>query len=180
MIKGLRLIVRDKDAFQEENGILRQTGKPMDVLRNISKDVKVLHLVDLNAKKGNATNFDLYDRMTYLINIEVEVAPKEELVRKLLAVKARAVLDLPCKLDLKKFIGNEKLLVGKINDETGDERNDSVFDYYVETEDLELVKKIAGDRKKRILVYSKKISEKELESAGAFALIRDCDQQYKL
>lgn len=170
MIRGLRLLVRDKTAFREEGGVLRQVGKPMDILHNIPEGVKILHIVDLNAKAGNATNLDLYDKMTYAVNIEVEVAAKEEMLKKLFALKARAVLDLPCRLDLEKLGKNKRLLVGRI---TKDERSGDVFDYYLETEDLELVKEIAEAAKKRILVYSKTLNEKDLEKAGAFALIKD-------
>lgn len=169
MISGLRMIIRDKVAFREEGGVLRQTGKPMDILRKIPKETKFLHIVDLNAKNWNITNFDLYDAMTQLINIEVEVAAKEEIVKKLLAMRARAVLNLPCKMDLEKFKESRKLLVGKTD---GSELSEEVYDYYIETGDLELIKKIAKQGK-RIFVYSNSLDEKGVEKAGAFALIRD-------
>ncbi len=170
MIRGIRMTIRDKVAFREENGILRQVGKPMDILRTFAQDVKFLHIVDLNAKGGNTTNFDLYDHMTYRLNIEVEIAPREELVKRLLSVKARAVLDLPCALDLDKFKESWRLLVGKTN---GAEKDKRVADYYVETDDAGLVKKLAKEGK-RVFVFSNKMEEKDAEKAGAYALIRDC------
>lgn len=168
MIKGLRVILRDKTVFREQDGILRQAGRPMDILQKIPEDVKILHIVDLNAKDGNMTNLDLYDNMTYKLNIEVECAPKEEILRKLFALGTRAVLDLPCPIDLKKFEKKKRLLVGKV---TGEERDEGVFDYYAESEDAATIAKIA--KKKRVLVYSKKLSDEEAEKAGAFAIIRD-------
>lgn len=169
MIRGLRMIIRDKVAFREEEGVLRQIGKPMDILGKIPKETKFLHIVDLNAKNGNVTNFDLYDHMMYKVNIEVEIAPKEEIVKKLIWMEARAVLDLPCMMDLEKFEESRKLLVGKTN---GSELSEEVYDYYIETDDLELIKKIAKQGK-RIFVYSNSLDEKKAKKAGIFALIRD-------
>ncbi|MBU0585971.1 hypothetical protein KJ780_00510 [Candidatus Micrarchaeota archaeon] len=167
MIKGTRIILRDKLVFKEEQGTLRQTGKALDLLQNISNDTGILHIVDLNAKNGNMTNFDLYDHLTYKVNIEVECAPKEELVKKLFLLGARTVLELPCKLDLQKFNEKRRLLVGKTDGKV-DER---VHDYYLESDDLEKVKELS--KKGRVLIYSKTIKEKEAEDAGAFALIQD-------
>ncbi|MEW6528990.1 MAG: hypothetical protein AB1391_03820 [Candidatus Micrarchaeota archaeon] len=171
MIKGIRMIIRDKTAFAEESGVLKQIGKPIDIINSIAKDIKLIHVVDLNAKLGNTTNFDLYNHMTYKINIEVEMPPKERIIKKLLDMKARVVLDLPCALNLKKFSENIRLLVGLVKKE---EREENVFDYYIKTDDVELLKVLTKNKtKKRVLLYSNKIGEKEAENAGVFALIRD-------
>lgn len=169
MIKGLRIFLRDKVLFRNEGGIFRQVGNPMDALRTFPDDVKILHIVDLNAKDGNTTNFDMYNHMTYNRNIQVEIGAREELVKKLIALKARAVLELPCPLDLGRFSESKRLLVGRI---TGDERSEDVFDYYLESEKMELVKKIVKGGK-RVFLYSKTISEKDAEKAGVFALVKD-------
>lgn len=169
MIRGIKTLVRDKTLFRMENGILRPVGKPMDMVRKLPPEIKILHIVDLNAKDGNTTNFDLYDHMTYKLNIEVEIAPKEELVKKLLRLKTRAVLELPCALDLNKFKSEKRLLVGKVQ---GRGRSEYVHDYYVESEDLDFVKNLTKEGK-RVLLYSKTIDEKEAEKAGVFTLIND-------
>lgn len=168
MMRGVRIFMRDKTAFREENGALRKIGNPMDIVRALPGEVKIVHIVDLNAKSGNATNFDLYDHMMYRMNIEVEVAAKEGLVKKLLEMGARAVLEMPCMLDLGKF-GKKALLVGKIS---GDARDAGMHDYYLESEDSGEVRKIAKEGK-RVFLYSKDIPEKDAEEAGVFALIRD-------
>ncbi len=169
MIAGRRIIIRDKAALREAEGTLRQIGNPMDILRNLPEEVKILHVVDLNARTGNVTNFDLYDHMTYRLNIEVECAPRETLVKKLLSLGARAVLGLPCALELEKFENSKRLLVGKVS---GKERDGRVYDYYLESEDIKEVKGLAKEGK-RVLLHSKTISEKDAEKAGVFALIRD-------
>ena len=168
MISGLRMIIRDKLIFTEEQGSIRQLGKPMDILRRLAEETKLLHIVDMNALNGNMTNFDVYDHMTYALNIEVECAPREEQVKKLIARGARAVFRLPCALDLSAFGKNRRLLVGKTN---GTDTNDDVFDYYIESEDIKIVEKVC--KLKRTIVYSKTLEEKAVEKAGAFALIRD-------
>ncbi len=169
MIKGIRMIIRDKTAFMKEKGILRRIGKPMDILNNIPKDVKLIHIIDLNVKTGNTTNFDLYNHMTYKINIEVETPAKEEIIKKLFAVKARAVLKLPCTIDLKKFAENIRLLVGIVKEK---EREENVFDYYTETNNIKFIKTLVKTEK-RVFVYSNELGEKEAEDTGMFALIQD-------
>lgn len=169
MIKGIRMIIQDKLALREQGGILRQAGRPMDILNSLPKDIKLLHVLDLNAKNGNTTNFDLYDHITYALNLEVETSAVEKTVKMLLARKARVVLELPCALDLGKFAESRRLFVGKTD---GKEKNKDMHDYYIETEDLPVVKKLAKEGA-RVLLYSKTISDEDAEKAGVFALIRD-------
>ncbi|MDD5337322.1 MAG: hypothetical protein PHS02_02460 [Candidatus ainarchaeum sp.] len=168
MINGIRLITRDKTAFSEKEGIRRRLGRPMDLLSSIPKNVKLLHIVDLNAKNGNATNFDLYDHMMYKFNVEVETAPEPAILKKLFAFGARAVVELPLGKDLKAFEGS-RLLVGKTD---GKEIDGFVHDYYVEAENLEIIASLAK-KGKRVFVHSEKLSDSELEKAGAFAVIRN-------
>ena len=170
MLNGLRIFVRDKTAFRMEEGVFRQAGKPMDILNKLPADVKILHIVDLNAKDGNATNLDLYDHMTYKVNIEVETGGSEELVRKLLLMKARAVLDLPCALDLRKF-AESRLLVGKIRDGKV-EQGERFFDYYLESDDVKTVKALVK-MGKRVFLHSERMPAGEAEKMRVFALIRD-------
>ncbi|MFA5077209.1 MAG: hypothetical protein WC488_02170 [Candidatus Micrarchaeia archaeon] len=168
MIAGIRLIIRDKTAFSEEEGVRRRLGRPMDLLGSIPKSVKLIHVLDLNAKNGNMTNFDLYDHMMYKFNVEIESAPEPALLRKLFAFGARAVVELPFGKRLEEFEGS-RLLAGKTD---GKETDEFVQDYYVETENLEMVARLARSRK-RIFVHSEKLEDSELEKAGAFAAIRN-------
>lgn len=170
MIKGIRILVRDKQLFTEQNGILHCVEDTKPCFLKFPKNTKFLHIVDLNGKKGNATNFDIYDKLTQSINIEVEISQNELLIKKLIKLKARAVLDLPVKIDLKKFKDNKKLLVGKIII-VKNIRNDDIHDYYIETNNLKTVKKLG--KGKRIFLYSNIVDEKQAEKAGVFALIRD-------
>ncbi len=87
------IILKDKQVFSKKSGYLSHIGKPLDIAKKLSDSgYKLIHIVDENALKGFSTNMDIYDKLTYFINIEVECAPKEDLVRKLTSVRARAVV----------------------------------------------------------------------------------------
>src|SRR5512135_2780469 len=92
---------------------MRLLGKPLDAARRMKDEgSRLIHIVDVDAINGLPTNMDIYDGLTYFINIEVECAPKDAFVKKLLSIKARVVLP-PDSLDLSK-IREKKLLVAKI------------------------------------------------------------------
>jgi hypothetical protein len=110
------LYIKDKQVFRKENGILRLVGKPLDVAKDMKKEgYKLIHFVDSDAISGLSNNLDIYDGLTFFINIEVECAPNQQLVSKLLALKCRVVLDVvQAEANIKFDSLNKNLLVAKI------------------------------------------------------------------
>lgn len=138
-------------------GTLSIIGNPVDVAKKLSEKTKLIHIIDLDALKGSATNLDIYDKLTFFVNIEVECASDEGLIKKLLAVKSRVVVRLPA--ELSKFQEQKRLLVGKVSqDYEGD--TSAVHDLVIEDAKEGIVKKFPD---KRVIVYRKDL-EKTKES----------------
>ncbi|MBI5051178.1 hypothetical protein HZC08_00295, partial [Candidatus Micrarchaeota archaeon] len=132
MIRIPLIYLKDKQAFFKEAGTLRLAGKPTDLAKKWKKEgVKLIHIVDLDAQAGKTTNFDLYDALSYVINIQVEGVESEEFIEKLVKIGTRIVIALPTNIDLKKFKEYKKLLVGKINQVTDIE---NVYDVILDKE----------------------------------------------
>jgi len=105
--------VKDKQAYKKAEGTLRSIGNPSQIARKLSESgAKLIHIVDLDAKKGSSSNLDIYDGLTYFVNIEVECSEDEKLVEKLLSKKSRVVITLPAKTALSRWEKNERLIVG--------------------------------------------------------------------
>ena len=144
------IYIKDKQVFTKKQGILKFIGKPIDIAKKLQEDgYKLIHIVDEDALSGFSTNFDVYDSLTYFINIQVECAPKAELVKKLLSVRARVVIS-PGKLDLS-GIKEKNLMVAKIKGKT----DASLQDFHdLILEDEEAIKEYS-DSGKRIMLYEK-------------------------
>ena len=151
------IYLKDKQAFVKKEKTMRFVGKPIDIAKKLKdKGCVLLHVVDLDAKKGSETNFDVYDKLTFFINIEVECGEKEHFIKRLLEIKARAVINLPSKLNLEKFAEHKRLLVGKIKkDYSGDATE--VHDIILEKPTKELLSKF---KKRRLILYDYKGKEK--------------------
>ncbi len=107
--------LKDKQAFRHDAGAgsYRIIGNPSQICRDLAGGgAKLIHIIDLDAKKGIRSNMDIYDKLTYFVNIEVECDAKEEMLDKLFGLKARAVVQLPSKANLSEWKANERLLVG--------------------------------------------------------------------
>lgn len=105
------ICIREKQAFIKERGILRMMGKPNDVARDLAaKGHKLIHIIDTQAK-GKSPNFDVYNSLTYFINIQVECGTAA-FAKSMLGIKSRIVVSLPASFDLREFSGNERLVVG--------------------------------------------------------------------
>ncbi|MBI2079961.1 hypothetical protein HYT84_04285 [Candidatus Micrarchaeota archaeon] len=153
------IYVKDKQAFVKEEGVLRLIGKPIELANKWKKEgIKLIHIIDLDASLGSSTNFDLYNSLTYLINIQVEGVKDEKLLEKLLSIGARVVVSLPTKIDLRKFEDKKKLLVGKINAVTNTE---SVHDLILESESKEILELAKG---RRLIVFGEK--KRKFEAFG--------------
>ncbi len=106
------IYIKDKQAFVKEEGALRLLGNPVDVAKKIKdKGYKLIHIIDEDALKGMSKNLDVYDKLTYIINVQVECAPVMDLVKKLLTLRCRVVL--PPDTDVSE-LQEKNLLVARI------------------------------------------------------------------
>ncbi|MBD3209764.1 hypothetical protein GF318_00085 [Candidatus Micrarchaeota archaeon] len=131
------IYLKDKQVFRREEGVLRLLGNPVDQAKRLKTEgYQLIHIVDLDALEGLSRNMDVYDKLTYFINVQVESAPEEGLVKKLLTFRCRVVLPLPGP-DLS-GIREKNLLVAR-----GVSRSDSAEDFHdviLEQADAETVK----------------------------------------
>jgi hypothetical protein len=144
------ILIRHKQVFK--SGMLSLMGKPVDVAKKLkSSGCTLIHIVDEDALAANSSNLDIYDNLTYFINVEVECAPKEEIVRKLLSLKCRVVL--PPSADVSGY-REKKLLVAKLpRGYAGNAAALAGFhDVIVEGADDEAVERLAT-MGKRVIVY---------------------------
>ncbi|MFH0737654.1 MAG: hypothetical protein V1827_03810 [Candidatus Micrarchaeota archaeon] len=104
--------IKDKQAFERKGGSLSLAGKPLDLAKRLKGEgVVLMHLIDTEALNGMPNNLDVYNGLTYIINVQVECAPKDSLVKKLLSLGCRVVL--PPSFDATPY-KEKKLLVAKI------------------------------------------------------------------
>lgn len=148
MLKIPVVYLKDKQAFEKKSGSLRLLGNAVEIARGLSKKYKLLHIVDLDLKNGSITNFDIYNKLTYFINIQVE-CDDESAAKRLLGINARIVLQLPTNLPLEKWGAHEKLLVGIVR---SNENADKVHDVIIANPTEEKIEKYNKEGK-RILVY---------------------------
>ena len=144
------ILIKHKQVFR--SGMLSLIGKPVDVAKKLkSSGCTLIHIVDEDALGANSSNLDIYDHLTYFINVEVECAPKEEIIRKLLSLKCRVVL--PPSADVSGF-REKKLLVAKLpRDYAGDATAlEGFHDVILEKADDAAVERFAA-MGKRVLVY---------------------------
>jgi hypothetical protein len=107
--------VKGKRAFRKELGSLRPLGNAPRLVRSLSDQYSLFHIIDLDALKGNRTNFDVYDHLTYFTHVQVELKPDPSLIAPLLEMDVRIVLPLPTKLDLSQFSSKKNFLLGKVS-----------------------------------------------------------------
>jgi phosphoribosylformimino-5-aminoimidazole carboxamide ribonucleotide (ProFAR) isomerase len=159
MLKIPLIYLKDKQAFRKEDGTLKIIGKPADLARDWKKEgVKLIHIIDMDAMNGNTTNFDVYDTLTYIMNVQVEGANTEKMIAKLLNVDARVIIELPTKLNLSKFSEKKRLMVGKITD-AKDMSND-VYDIYYPGTDEKTAEKLLKTKRRIILTSTIKINSR--------------------
>ena len=145
--------LKDKQAFQKR--ILSQPAKPIDMVKDLAKEYKLIHIVDLDALAGRSTNLDIYDKLTYFVNVEVESAPIDVLVKKLLSLKCRVVIrPLSSNPDLSE-IREKKLLVALVkSDDKSLTLIEQFHDVIVENADEDSVKRFTASGK-RVIIYEK-------------------------
>ena len=166
MLKIPLIYIKDKQAFASPD-LLRLIGKPIDIAKELQDEgYKLIHIVDLDAKKGLSTNMDVYDKLTYFVNIQVECAPKEALIRKLLSVKARVVIDQAesNKLDFSAF-EEKKLLVMKANSKSA--VTTDFHDVIIDSQNPAILLEHFEKQGKRIIVYgSEEVNKRKLKCWG--------------
>lgn len=146
------IYVKGKKAYRRTMGTLRPMGAAIKVAKRLRETLgaQLIHIVDLDALSGKKSNYDIYDHLTFIMYVQVEVRPDPKLVKPLLDMGVRVVVDLPTKLDLSMFEEKKRLLVGRITPRYRGSLDD-VFDVYLDGESgkkvAELIKK-----KKRVLV----------------------------
>ena len=112
MLKIPLFYVKDKQAFSKSGSIPRLLGNPVEIAKDLKNDgCKLIHIIDEDALKGMTKNLDVYSAMTFFINVQLECAPREEIVRKLLSLRCRVVL--PPDTDISSY-GEKNLLVAKL------------------------------------------------------------------
>jgi len=146
------VFIRDKQAFAQD--MLSSLGKPIDVAKRMKEDgFKLIHIVDLDALNGNSANLDIYDKLTYFINVQVECAPKDAIIKKLLSLKCRIVLDRAAPGF--SLLKEKNLLVAKITSIEDAKKNgfdlSDFHDIILENASDEEIEKILS-LKKRVLV----------------------------
>ncbi|MCK4319962.1 hypothetical protein KAW38_05345 [Candidatus Micrarchaeota archaeon] len=163
MIKALRFYLKGKQIFSKGKATYRLVGSPIPLIKKkIKQGFEVFHIKDLDALKGNAANLDIYDHLTQFTHVQVECLEKETLVKKLLGLRVRVVLDLPIKKIYQQEY--EKLIVGKA--EPGYKGPLNCHDVFLDGEDGELVKRIKKENKRLII-------NKEENKTDAFIVIED-------
>jgi hypothetical protein len=159
-----QVYIKDKQAFAKAGGPMRLLGKPLDLARGLQKQgCRLIHFIDTDALAGSPANLDVYDGLTYFMNVEVECAPRADFVRKLLSLKCRVVLppsDAPGGLDVTSM-REKRLLVAKIPKGYGGDA-EGFHDVVLEDAEEAEVERF-GRLGKRVIIYEKdrkKVSSK--------------------
>ncbi len=163
MIRAKYLILKDKQFFELQDGSLRLLGPAVEIAKHLKKEgFELLHIIDHDAERGVETNFDVYDKLTYIINVEVE-CEKVHFIKRLIALNVRVVVSLPSAINLTEFKDKKRLLVGKIRDSNFDGSIGDVHDIIVEraSSSFDLIKKYEK-LGKRVIIY-KRDFEKKME-----------------
>lgn len=177
MYKIPKFILKDKQAFDSDG--LSLVGEPVAHTKNLfDEGFKLIHICDTAAMKGVSTNMDVYDKLTYFVNIQVECSPKKDLLSKLVSKRSRIVISdfSASSLDLiKEFSENRKLFIAKISKENS-KKFDSLFssfeEFYLDfLPNSDLIEKILSKKKRLILNQSD--YEKLKNKKGIFGIILD-------
>jgi hypothetical protein len=177
MYKIPKFILKDKQAFDLDG--ISLIGEPVAHTKNLFDDgFKLIHICDTGALKGLSTNMDVYDKLTYFVNIEVECFPKKDLLSKLVSIRSRIVVSDFSDSSLAtigSFSENKKLFIAKVSKEKS-QKIDSLLplfdefylDFYPDSKTLE---KISSNKKRLILNHSdyKNLKNKK----GIFGIILD-------
>ncbi|MBI5223262.1 hypothetical protein HY990_02475 [Candidatus Micrarchaeota archaeon] len=145
------LVIKDKQAFSTDGRVI---GNPVFVARRFFDDgAKLIHIIDRDALMGLSTNMDIYDKLTYFVNVQVECAQNLPLIHKLLSFKCRVVIRSPFSLDFS-ALEEKKLLVLMISNPADLKVSGDFFDLILADYSPDLFES-ALKLKKRIMVFGK-------------------------
>ncbi|MCP4646652.1 MAG: hypothetical protein GY852_02810 [bacterium] len=146
------LYLQGKKAYTKRLGTLKPMGSAIKIAKRLRERLgtELVHIVDLDALNGKKTNYDIYDHLTFIMYVQVEVKPDPDLIKRLLKIDARVVIELPTKLDLKQFEEKKRLIVGKITPRFKGSLED-VHDVYLDGESPPKVQELLK-KKRRVLV----------------------------
>jgi uncharacterized protein related to proFAR isomerase len=163
------IYIKGKRAHIMAMGTLKPIGSAIKVAKKLKEEygAQLIHIVDLDALNGKRVNYDVYDHLTFLMYIEVEVRPEPAMIKPLLDINARVVIPLPSKLDLSQFGEQRRLIVGKMSPRYKGSV-EGVYDIYLDGESEETVKELMK-KGKRVLVNA----EQNKGVKGVFARIAE-------
>lgn len=153
MIMEVPLIyLKGKKAYKKQMGSFKPLGSAIKIAKRLKErfGTELIHIVDLDALSGKKTNYDIYDHLTFIMYVQVEVKPDPKLIKPLLDIDARVVVDLPAKIDLTQFAQKKRLLIGRISPKYSGSLDD-VFDIYLDGESDGKLKELLK-KKKRVFV----------------------------
>ena len=146
------IYLKGKKAYTKRLGTLKPMGSAIKIAKRLQERLgtELVHIVDLDALNGKKTNYDIYDHLTFNMYVQVEVKADPKLIKPLLDIDARVVVELPTKLDLSQFEEKKRLLVGKITPRFKGSL-DEVFDVYLDGESPAKVQELLR-KKRRVFV----------------------------
>ena len=159
------IYLKGKKAYTKRLGTLKPMGSAIKIAKRLRErlGIELVHIVDLDALNGKRTNFDIYDHLTFIMYVQVEVKPDPKLIKPLLNIDARVVVELPTKLDLTQFEEKKRLIVGKITPRFKGSLDD-VFDVYLDGESPSKVQELL--KKKRRVFVNKDQNKKSTKVFG--------------
>ncbi len=139
--------VKDKQAFSLKKG-RRYLGGAVEVCKRLAGRYKLIHIIDEDALRGLNVNFDVYDKLTYSVHIEVEVFPDVGFLKKLVSIHARVVVE-PSALPSNAAV-DKRFFVAKIS------KRDKVPEAFrdILVVDLEREEEVERFKGKRILAFN--------------------------
>lgn len=162
-----KIYVKGKTAYKKQLGTLKPMGNAIKIAKRLRErlGIELIHIVDLDALDGKKTNYDIYDHLTFIMYVQVEVKPDPKLIKPLLDVGARVIIDMPTKLDLSQFKEKKRLLVGRITPRSKCSL-DEVYDVYLDGESETKLKELLK-QKRRVFVNK----EQNLKNTKVFGRI---------
>ncbi len=147
-----RIYLKGKTAYRKQLGTLKPMGNAIKIAKRLRERIgtELIHIVDLDALKGKKTNYSIYDHLTFIMYVQVEVKPEPKMIKPLLNVGARVVIDMPSKVELKQYEDKKRLLVGRITPRSKCSLED-VYDVYLDGESPLKLKELLK-KKKRVFV----------------------------
>lgn len=85
---GKYILMKDKQFYSSD---MRLLGSPIETAKELSSKYILLHIRDLDMDRGKIKNFDVYDKLTYVMHVQVEVRKEIPSLRDLLEINVRLV-----------------------------------------------------------------------------------------